>query len=590
MMNPKILQLASLPVQMSGNKPQQSTKSGKAGEVFGLNFRDFWQQAQKVQEHGVSGFANKDLSVRGGNPLDPKIALKKQISEMVGAFRKGMSPRMGHTSYIDQLREGLLAKGKPLNKISLKQEDHVLLKEFLLHLGFSEEQGQDILKGLAENNPGGEILLSQFIQHISELGIPEKNSFLHIEPSVIPQLEAALRSLGLEPKEVEQLFAGTRTEEGGLNLTKLVTKLRTLHRGMRDGAGTENRQVAFNQNTDKLEKIGLDNQVQEKPGQISLKDFIASLERMTHVTDQGEPLPADVKETINRILERVSQSKENLVPPASMTSQGKLKLDPSAIRGKIAGGDELINRASPFQRTDSLNKRKDPFTPKAGKENNQAIHGVQKQGAPNPIKGFGSSSDVKGDQGSAKGLNLENTGIQSEKTVFPVPGQTAGSTFSEAIHAVKQNQTPPRDVLPAYLVDQVGRQISRSIQRGDRVLKIQLKPPELGVVKVELDLKENVLRLGMITENSTVKELLLANTHDLKEALVEQGVKLEKVDVQIGGHSNQTLSDLKEGLKEGRHGNQGEKASDSHLKDHGTNNHAGPPMPLNKDQLLDLVV
>jgi hypothetical protein len=582
MMNPKILKLASLPVQMAGNKPQQPTKSGKSGEVFGPNFRDFWHQVQKMQEHGISGFANKGLSRTTGNPLDPKVALKKQISEMVGAFRKGMSPGMGHTAYIDQLREGLLAKGKPLNKISLKQEDHALLKEFLLHLGFSEEQGKDILKGLAENNPGGEILLSQFIQHISELGIPENNSFQHIEPSVIPQLESALRTLGLQPKEVERIFAETRTEEGGLNLTKLVTKLKTLHRGMRDGAGTGDRQVAFDKIADKFEKIGLDTQVLERPGQISLKDFIASLERMTGVKDQGESLPADVKETINRILERVSQPKENPESPASLTSHGKLKIDPSAIKEKIAGGAELINRAAPFQKRDS-------FARQAEKGNNQTIQGAQKHGAPNPIKGLGSSSDVKGDQGSAKGLKGENTGVLSEKAAFPVPGQTGGSSFSEAIHALKQNQTPPRDVLPAYLVDQLGRQISRSIQRGDRVLKIQLKPPELGVVKVALDLKENVLKLGMITENSAVKELLLANTNELKEALVEQGVKLEKVDVQIGDHSNQTLSDQKEGLKEGRNSNQGEKASLSHSNDHGVGSNAGPSMPFKEDQLLDLV-
>ena len=585
-MNPKILKLDSLPVQMAGTKPQQPRKSGKAGEVFGPNFRDFWHQAQKKQEHGISGFANKGLSITTGNPLDPKIALKKQISEMVGAFHKGMHPRMGHTSYLDQLREGLLAKGKPLNKVSLKQEDHALLKKFLLQLGFSEEQGQDILKGLAENNPGGEILLSQFIQHISELGIPENNSFQHLEPSVIPQLESALRSLGLKPKEVERIFSETRTEVGGLNLTKLVSKLKTLYRSMKDGAG--DRQVAFNEISDKFEKIGLDTQVLERQGQISLKDFIASLERMTGVTDQGAPLSADVKETINRILERVSQPMENPESPASLTSQGKLKIDPSAVKERIAGGTELINRAAPFQKKGPFQKR-DPLAPQAEKENNQTIQGAQKTGSPNSIKGLGSPSDVNGDQGSAKGLKGENTGIQPEKTAFPVPGQTAGSTFSETIHAIKQNQTPPRDVLPAYLVDQLGRQISRSIQKGDRVLKIQLKPPELGVVKVELDLKENVLKLGMITENSAVKELLLANANELKEALVEQGVKLEKIDVQIGDHSNQTLRDLKEGLKEGRNGNQGENEDPSHSTGHGADSHTGPLMPLNKDQLLDLV-
>jgi hypothetical protein len=563
--------------------------SGKAGEVFGPNFRDFWHLAQKMQEHGVSGPANKNLFAKTGNPLDPKIVQKSRVAGMAGAFRKGMPHKMGRAFYLDQLREGLLAKGKPLNKISLKQEDLSLLKDFLHHLGFSKEQGEGILKELAENHPGGEILLSQFIQHISELGIPANNSFQHIEASVLPQLESALRILGLRPKEVERIFAETRTEQGGLDLTKLVVKLKTLHMGMRDEAGRGDRPVAFNQISDKLEKIGLHTQVMERPGQISLKDFIASLERMTGVKDQGDPLPSDIKETINRILERVSQPKENPESPASLTSLGKLKVDPSAVIGKIAGGDELINRATPFQRRDPFNKRTDPFAPQTGKDNNQTIHGAQKPGSPNSIKGLGLPSDVNGDQGSAKGLKGENSGIQPEKTTFPVPGQTAGSTFSEAIHAIKQNQTPPRDVLPAYLVDQLGRQISRSIQRGDRVLKIQLKPPELGVVKVELDLKENVLKLGLITENSAVKELLLANANELKEALVEQGVKLEKVDVQVGDHSNQTLSDLKEGLKEGRSGNQGEKAGPSHSTDHGADRQAGLPMPFKKDQLLDLV-
>ncbi len=588
MMNPKISKLASLPVQIAGNKPQQPTMSGKAGEVFGPNFRDFWHLAQKMQGHGV-GPANKNLFAKTGNPWNPKIAQKSQVVGMAGAFRKGMPHKMGGAFYLDQLREGLLAKGKPLNKISLKQEDLSLLKDFLHHLGFSKEQGEGILKDLAESHPGGEILLSQFIQHISELGIPANNSSQHIEPSVLPQLESALRILGLKPKEVEQIFAETRTEQGGLDLSELVVKLKTLHMGMKDEAGRGDRPVAFDRISDKLEKIGLHTQVMERPGQISLKDFIASLERMTGVKDQGDPLPSDIKETINRILERVSQPKENSESSASWTSLGKLKIDPSAGQGKIAGGNELINRAAPFKRNNPFNKRTGPFAPQTGKDNNQTIQGAQKPGSPNSIKGIGSPSDVNGDQGSAKGLKGENSGIQPEKTTFPVPGQTAGSTFSEAIHAIKQNQTPPRDVLPAYLVDQLGRQISRSIQRGDRVLKIQLKPPELGVVKVELDLKENVLKLGLIAENSAVKELLLANANELKEALVEQGVKLEKVDVQVGDHSNQTLSDLKEGLKEGRSGNQGEKAGPSHSTDHGADRQAGLPMPFKKDQLLDLV-
>jgi hypothetical protein len=113
MMNPKISKLASLPVQIAGNKPQQPTMSGKAGEVFGPNFRDFWHLAQKMQEHGVSGPANKNLFAKTGNPLDPKIVQKSRVAGMAGAFRKGMPHKMGRAFYLDQLREGLLAKGKP---------------------------------------------------------------------------------------------------------------------------------------------------------------------------------------------------------------------------------------------------------------------------------------------------------------------------------------------------------------------------------------------------------------------------------------------------------------------------------------------
>jgi len=50
----------------------------------------------------------------------------------------------------------------------------------------------------------------------------------------------------------------------------------------------------------------------------------------------------------------------------------------------------------------------------------------------------------------------------------------------------------------------------------------------------------------MITENSSVKELLLSNAHELRDALVEQGVKLERLDVQINHDSNQSLAYTKE--------------------------------------------
>ena len=65
-----------------------------------------------------------------------------------------------------------------------------------------------------------------------------------------------------------------------------------------------------------------------------------------------------------------------------------------------------------------------------------------------------------------------------------------------------------------------------------------------------MDIKESVLRLEMIAENSSVKELLLSNVHELRNALTEQGVKIEGLDVQVGHDFNHSLASSEGGLKE----------------------------------------
>ena len=63
-------------------------------------------------------------------------------------------------------------------------------------------------------------------------------------------------------------------------------------------------------------------------------------------------------------------------------------------------------------------------------------------------------------------------------------------------------------------------------------------------------LKDNVLKLGMITENSWVKELMLSNVHELKDALTAQGIKIEGLDVQVSYDFNHSLANSEDQLKE----------------------------------------
>jgi len=149
-------------------------------------------------------------------------------------------------AYLESLRKALLGKGKSLNEISLNNKDISVLKKFLCQCGFSQQDAENLLKELLQNNPHGEINLSQFFNKITELALLERKIYqpITLDPSAIPYIESALRDLGLTPKEVEHVLSGARVEGGGLDLNRFVLNLKRIsNKGM------------LLQNKVKLEKI-----------------------------------------------------------------------------------------------------------------------------------------------------------------------------------------------------------------------------------------------------------------------------------------------------------------------------------------------
>lgn len=422
----------------------------------------------------------------------------------------GLPPKDGYSFYLESLRKGLLGKGKPLNRISLKGQDFPVLKEFLYQCGLSQEDVERLLRELVENNPHGEIDLSQFFLKIAELGPPKGNIYqpITLEPSAIPYIESALRDFGLTPKEIEHALSAARVEGGGLDLDEFVMKIKEISNQIREGA-----QAAIDQNS---------------AHKVSIRDLITALEQMTGRSGKENQLPNDVKTTIDQILERVVITEEKNKPIYSFLSLSKFGLNRPATGEETGDKGESVERQGLF----SLLKGKGSINAKDGQQNIEP---------PYPVRKFTLISDL--DTGQA---------LKQGPKAMDIHPDINSSTFSETINAVKQSQAPVRGLLPAYLIDQIGKQISRSILRGERVIKLQLKPPELGVLKVEMDIKDNILKLWMITENSSVKELLLSNAHELREALVQQGVKLDRLDIQINYNFDQSLANLKEGLKEGQ--------------------------------------
>jgi len=524
-MNPIILKIISSPINCQGGNNGRVLKSVKGTGDFFASIQKSLNSAQKKPFHHPT------------RPAQTGSALKK-----------------GYKFYIESLRKELLVRGKPLNKISLNKKDLFVLKKFLYHCGFSQESVEKFLQGLAENNPKGEINLSRFFHKLTELEPPEKKSYqpVALDISAIPHLESLLRDFGLSPKELDHAFSFARLESGGLDLKKFIIKLKEISNRIKQREPERN-QVTIDRDVvckvlKKLEGMGIHTPAKKMDGRVSIKDLITALEQMAGGLSKGGLLPADVKASIDQIVEKAAVTAEKEGHASSLLSFSRPGL--TALHSDSRPG---LTALYSDQET-GKNKA-------AEKENILSL--LKKNGAiarpshlsENEISSITRTRDT--------GLTLKMGGkeeghiIKSETGKMDVPPNIGSSTSSDIINNVKQQPGSARNLLPAYLINQVGKQISRSILRGERVIRLQLKPPDLGTVKLEMNIKDNILKLGMIAENSLVKELLLSNVHELKQALVEQGVKLDKLDVQINYNFGQSLADSKESTKHNQRWNKG---------------------------------
>jgi flagellar hook-length control protein FliK len=490
-MNSMILHVASLTHQLMKDGSGTAVKSEKGGTRF-------------------LPIIQKSMSPHARKP----VYHAKQDAQMELISKDGWF-------YIESLRKALLAKGESLQNMFLSTKDLPVIRKLLCQCGFSDEDIERFLQELLKDNPSRQISLTEFFDKVAELNHPtrELDRDMHLDSGAIPYIEAALRDCGLTPKQLDPALSAAREKSGDLSLKKLANALKGLSSKPRAD------------DTNQVNKLRLDRFVGELDDAINRtalakgkalgdritvgRDFVEwmshkldSAEKNSHTGTAGEPrqgnqLPADISKTINQIKESVGASKkeDGPIPPA-----------PSLFQGKEAT--------------------------RATHQNVQSLSLSGKNQMSNELES-GRAVESRPQDGQYE--------LRFEAGLKEAFSNASGLNSSEGASGVSQNQKPAaRGFLPAYLIQQVGRQIARSLLGGQRVVRLQLKPPELGMVKVEMDIKEHVLKLGMITENSSVKELLLSNAHELRDTLAQQGVKLERLDVQINYDSGQSLAHSKE--------------------------------------------
>jgi hypothetical protein len=285
-------------------------------------------------------------------------------------------------------------------------------------------------------------------------------------------------------------------------------------------------------------------------------------------------IPAEVNHAINRIIEKTTAASPADDDLTAIIKNSKIGFDDPA--SKKIGADSSIED--------------NPYSADASKEKLTAIKGEGR------LSAVTAAEDIKYVAAHGSDVNPDNAVEpktpfgKSMANVADMPLDGARVKVSTAAQGFERTPHPTESTLPNHVIDQLGRQISRSLVRGDGIVQLRLKPAELGTVRLEMQMVDNHMNVSVAAENGAVKELLLANVQELKEMLQAQGIRLEKLDVQVGDNFRQAYSDLNEGAARDHSSHQGDNGKRSYANDGSEQDTLFESRePRRQDAIVDLV-
>jgi predicted RNA binding protein YcfA (HicA-like mRNA interferase family) len=623
----------------------------------------------------------------------------------------------GGSSVAAKLESVFQTRGISLEKIVLEQGDFEFLGAVLEKMGFSQSRIHQFFKQMMETRSDGSITLADFFKDLTAFeqdeksghGIPGSSLSVSLDKSAIPHLELILRDLGVSAEKTNMILANAASENGALDVNKLVFQLKQYAAALEKKVALESNQTSGNRSVGKqtdpnqmlvpsaqkavagLFEPGISVSKSDADTPFSLKAFIAALEQKHQgpahaikpaavntatLTDSQNGMPALRSMEMEKITaffgfarEMMSGSKHN---ESYDLSQGRMSVHPYQAKGGMPPGQvtQLLKEAgvapekisailTSAARAINSHEIRKPDVSVSGRDVHPGIKaaaGMEAGIAPEKISAILTSAARQKDSGEIRklvsdlkkdaaisdsratavvknsdqtgagdkitGKNNVHTSIESHQQIDKIltkienggmfhknlagrqgvfydgiagmdKPQTAASGFGDGhgLATVSKNmQTLQNMPLPGSVMNQVGKEIASFIQRGDRFFTLQLKPPELGMVNIEMDVKENLLKMSIVTETGSAKDLLQANYANLRRVLEGYGVKVESFDIQLSSSLNQSATNGESPLNQQNHhsGRFGKKTFSTGQTEE--NDSEPPPAPQqSRDGQVDLL-
>ncbi|MBA4357940.1 MAG: hypothetical protein C0405_09475 [Desulfovibrio sp.] len=248
----------------------------------------------------------------------------------------------------------------------------------------------------------------------------------------------------------------------------------------------------------------------------SMKDLATRIK----VVPQGQNKPLDADRLRAQFIKAVEEVEAGLTAKHGEFSKDLTQALSALAKGQGEGklGD-LLSRSSKSE---------------AGDRQGESGQG---QAGANPAPARSAEAASAAPQSGLAGGNPRQGGAEAQAQAQGRAAQ-AEPSFGAAINragqaAAADQATGPRAVLPAHVVRQVGQALTQMVAKEQTTLRLELKPPSLGELNLELAVKDGNVTAKLVAENAAAKQALEAGMDQLKQDLANQGLKIARVEITV---------------------------------------------------------
>ncbi len=547
-----------LPVNLSGGG--SFNRKATPGDIGDSLFEDFLQKVNGQDDEGIPAWLPLALS---GN-------------EAGGGKGGASSAEAGGAG------KGLEALGLGAGRVMLSSGDLSKLARILEQQGFSPRAIQGLFQSLGDKN--GDIRLDRLFAKLQTLFQERSDSASSsvVDRSDVPRLEEALFKMGLGAGEVREAVEKSKNADGNLSVERFVRALRDLFPDLT--VEMEKRiQAVLQQETGirfrpgDLQKTvrdaGLEAELHRLTGNASeaarnaAKREIAAL-----MQEKGVPLE-DVKRFLESLriqraglqafsrvggLEDAGRQRSESAPGESPSVRVYIRRDRTdweqggwkqrildilnrqeALAGRKTGPEAGAGKAGSFRELAGMLEEALSGRTASGKagEKPGPMPFPWAEGKPPAAGGRAAPDFGHAEQASSK-PGAQRQGAAAESTPSRSPsGAEVSLPRADRAAAAQQASPVKATAASANLPEPLPKIVDRMVwmvRAGEQTSRIQISPPELGRLDLDIVIRQGHLHANLHAENPAVKELIEANLQQLRQQLSNLGFVVERFEVAAG--------------------------------------------------------